>query len=61
MRIVVIGAGAIGGCVAGYLKKVGRDVVLIGRQDQVDAINQKGLISRVCEEQKRFVYLLLSK
>ena len=43
MRIVVIGAGAIGGCVAGYLKKAGQDVVLIGRQDQVDAINQKGL------------------
>jgi 2-dehydropantoate 2-reductase len=41
--IAVIGAGAIGGCVAGYLKKAGEDVVLIGRQDQVDAINQKGL------------------
>ncbi len=43
MRIVVIGAGAIGGCVAGYLKKAGEDVLIIGRPDQVDAINQKGL------------------
>lgn len=44
MKIAVIGAGAIGGCVAGYLKKTGEDVVLIGRQDQVDAINHNGLI-----------------
>jgi len=43
MKIAVIGAGAIGGCVAGYLKKAGEDVCLIGRQDQVDAVNQKGL------------------
>lgn len=43
MKIVVIGAGAIGGCVAAYLKKSGADVLLVGRSDQVDAINQKGL------------------
>ena len=43
MRITVIGAGAIGCCVAGYLKKAGQDVLLIGKADQVDAINQKGL------------------
>ena len=43
MRIVVIGAGAIGGCLAAYLKKAGEEVLLIGRQDQVDVINQKGL------------------
>ncbi len=43
MNIAVIGAGAIGGVVAGYLKKAGEDVVLIGRSDQVDAINAKGL------------------
>jgi 2-dehydropantoate 2-reductase len=43
MKIAVIGAGAIGCCVAGYLKKAGEDVVLIGKQDQVDTINAKGL------------------
>lgn len=43
MKIAVIGAGAIGGCVAGYLKKAGEDVILIGRQDQVDALNAHGL------------------
>src|SRR5208282_5114526 len=43
MNISVIGAGAIGGVVAAYLKKAGEDVVLIGRKSQVDAINAKGL------------------
>lgn len=43
MKIAVIGAGAIGGVVAAYLKKAGEDVVLIGRSDQVDVINAKGL------------------
>ena len=43
MKIAVIGAGAIGGVVAAYLKKAGEDVILIGRSDQVDAINVKGL------------------
>ena len=43
MKIAVIGAGAIGGLVAAYLKKAGEDVVLIGRADQVDAINANGL------------------
>jgi 2-dehydropantoate 2-reductase len=43
MRIAVIGAGAIGSVVAGYLSKAGEDVVLVGKKDQVDAINQNGL------------------
>jgi len=43
MKIAVIGAGAIGGVVAVYLKKSGEDVILIGRSDQVDAINAHGL------------------
>ncbi len=44
MKIAVIGAGAIGCCVAGFLKKAGLDVCLIGRKDQVDVINKQGLI-----------------
>ncbi len=43
MRIAVMGAGAIGGVVAAYLKKAKEDVVLIVRQDQADAINASGL------------------
>ena len=43
MKIAVIGAGAIGSVVAGYLHKAGVDVILIGRQDQVDAIKKGGL------------------
>jgi 2-dehydropantoate 2-reductase len=44
MRIAVIGAGAIGGVVAAYLKKALGDVVLVGHSDQVDAVNAHGLI-----------------
>ena len=43
MKIAVIGAGAIGSVVAGLLTKAGKEVTLIGRQEQVDAINEKGL------------------
>ena len=43
MKIAVIGAGAIGSVVAGYLAKAGEDIVLVGRKDQVDAITQNGL------------------
>jgi len=43
MKIAIIGAGAIGGVVAAYLKKAGEDVVLVGHGDQVDAVNARGL------------------
>ena len=43
MKIAVIGAGAIGALVAGYLKLKGEDVLLIGRPDVVRAINKDGL------------------
>lgn len=44
MRIAIIGAGAIGSIIAGFLSKVEADTVLIGRADQVKAIRQKGLV-----------------
>ena len=44
MNIAVIGAGAIGATVAAFLTKEGIDVVLVGRKDQVDAINTDGLV-----------------
>jgi 2-dehydropantoate 2-reductase len=43
MRIIVYGAGAIGGVVGGHLALTGREVVLIGRPDHVSAIQQRGL------------------
>ncbi len=43
MKIAVIGAGAIGGTIAAFLKKAGEEIVLIGRPDQVDAIKAQGL------------------
>ncbi len=43
MKIAVIGAGAIGNLVAGYLKLKGQDVFLVGRNDSVGVIKEKGL------------------
>lgn len=43
MKIAVIGAGAIGGLVAGYLKHKSEDISLIGRIDAVRAIEKDGL------------------
>ena len=43
MIISVIGAGAIGGLVAGYLKLKGADVVLVGHADAVRALKAGGL------------------
>jgi len=43
MRIAVIGAGAIGCLVAGYLKEKGEEVTLVGRGLTVKAINEHGI------------------
>ena len=43
MRIAVIGAGAIGCLVAGYLKERGEEVTLVGRGYTVKAINKNGI------------------
>jgi 2-dehydropantoate 2-reductase len=43
MKIAIIGAGAIGSVAAAYLTKTGKDVTLIGKQEQVDAVNERGL------------------
>jgi 2-dehydropantoate 2-reductase len=43
MRIAVIGAGAIGGLVAGYLKHKGQDVFLVGSAEAESAISKNGL------------------
>ena len=43
MRIAVIGAGAIGCLVAGYLKEKGEEVTLVGHHHSVKAINEHGI------------------
>ena len=43
MHTCVIGAGAIGALVAGYLHQAGGDVTLIGKDKDVTAINECGL------------------
>ncbi len=43
MKIAVIGSGAIGGLVAGYLKHRKEDVFLVGRGRAVEAIAKDGL------------------
>ncbi len=43
MKIAIIGAGAIGSVIAACLTKAGQEICLIGRQDQVSAIENNGL------------------
>ena len=43
MRILVMGAGAVGGYLGGVLSKSGQDVVLVARGAHLDAINSRGL------------------
>lgn len=43
MKIAVIGAGAIGSLVAGYLKLKGEDIYLVARPEAVKAAQEKGL------------------
>ena len=43
MRIYVLGAGSIGSLFGALLARAGHDVLLIGREEQVRAINERGL------------------
>lgn len=44
MRIVVVGAGGIGGFLGGALAKAGQEVTLIARAKHLQAIRERGLI-----------------
>lgn len=44
MKVAVIGMGAIGGIVAGYLKAKGIPVITVGRIDQKSSIDKGGLV-----------------
>ena len=43
MKILIMGAGAIGGCYGGLLARSGADVVLLARTANLDAIRRRGL------------------
>ena len=43
MRIVIFGAGAVGGFLAAHLARAGRDVAVIARGEQLAAIRRNGL------------------
>src|SRR5689334_22764924 len=43
MRIIIYGAGAVGGVIGGRLAEHGHDVVLIARGDHLRAMQEKGL------------------
>jgi 2-dehydropantoate 2-reductase len=43
MRILVMGAGAMGSVVGGLLAKAGHDVTLVGRAAHMEAIRRDGL------------------
>lgn len=43
MRVLVMGAGALGSVVGGFMAKDGHEVTLVGRQPHMDAIRRDGL------------------
>ena len=46
MRIIVIGAGGVGGCFGGELARAGNDVTMFARGAHLDALRQKGITVR---------------
>ena len=43
MRIMVMGAGGVGGCLGAHLARAGNEVTLIARGEHLEAIRQNGL------------------
>ena len=43
MKILVMGAGALGSAVGGFLAKAGHDVTLVGRNPHMESIGEEGL------------------
>ncbi|HZD01235.1 MAG TPA: 2-dehydropantoate 2-reductase [Actinomycetes bacterium] len=49
MRLVVVGAGATGGFLGGFLARAGHDVTLVARGAQLEAMRRRGLVVRTAE------------
>ncbi len=43
LRVIIYGAGAIGGAVGGHLALSGTDVILVGRPGHINAMQERGL------------------
>ena len=56
MRVAIVGAGAIGCFLAARLSDAGHDMLLVGRAEQVDAINRDGLLVRDASGGERRYY-----
>ena len=53
MRIAVMGAGGVGGCLGALLARDGNDVTLIARGAHLDAISSRGLLLKQDDDQFR--------
>ena len=58
MRIAIMGAGGVGGCLGGLLAKAGNDVSLIARGEHLEAIRQNGL--KIIRPDSEFVVELVA-
>ena len=47
MRIVVIGAGGVGGCFGGELARAGHDVTMFARGAHLTALRERGITVRI--------------
>ena len=43
MKVVVLGAGALGSIIAGHLARAGEDVILVARGDRAEHLRQNGI------------------
>ena len=54
LKYMIIGAGATGGCLGGYLSRAGKDVRLIARENTLEKILNRGLKIRHADEEESF-------
>lgn len=61
LKYLVIGAGATGGCIAGFLADAGKDVTLLARGKNLEAIRERGLRIRREERERRMAVRAVSE
>ena len=59
LKYLVIGAGATGGCIAGFLSDAGKDVTLIARGRNLQAIRENGLKIRKGQQERQIALKVL--
>ena len=50
MDILIMGAGAVGGCLGGLLAQSGQNVTLVARGENLESIRKNGLLLKHGEE-----------